>query len=129
VVRGCGLARSIVSGECLTDDPMSSSSSSEVYTNVIPVAVWSVRLDCRLLVSALADDNDVLGLVSSESFELSRLPSLAFENISLLNASTPRSTAAVLAGAADEEEDEFVFVRKGLRTVLDGAIVDGGTNS
>jgi len=125
VVRGCGLSRNIVSGECFSDDPTSSSSSEE-YTNVIPVAVWSVRLEC-VLVSALADDDDVLGLDSSESFELSREPSLALENISLLNASTPRSTSAVRTGVADE--DEFVFVRKGLRSVLDGPIADGGANS
>lgn len=38
---GCGLSRKSVSGECLTADP-TSSSSSEVYTNVIPVVEGSV---------------------------------------------------------------------------------------
>ena len=81
-----------------------------------------------LVVSGLDDDVDVLGLASSDSVELSpREPSLDLENISFLNASTPRSTSAVRAGT--DEEEGIVFARNGLRAALDGATEGGGENS
>jgi hypothetical protein len=125
---GCGLSRSWVSGECFTEDTLSSSSSSsEVYTNVTPVVEWSVWWEWKLaLSSGFIGGAKVLGSDSVVASEWE--PSLWFENMSRLNASTPRSTSGVRVIVDDEVVLEFT--RKGFNVVLVGGMLglEGSSN-